>query len=188
LRLAREDFIDARRRRQTTLYDVGRRLTQALERARYSEYSFYSAPNGFALVARLERFLDDGRRAPDRLRYRDPGDEPFSFARYLAALFIAPVGNYRLIVFVVTNFPFVASGKPMTDDVAERILRSGANALPSSYRSIRFGEDYGVTALIYEFEKRPQEQALARPGRGRLGAEVHLERSGIEPALERFVR
>jgi hypothetical protein len=186
LRLAREDFVDARRRRPPSLYDVGQRLTRALERARYYEYSFYSVPNGFALVARLERFLDDGSRAPDRFRYLQPGDEPFSFSRYLTGLFVAPVGNYRQIVFVTTNYPFVASGKPMTDDVAERILRSGANALPTSYRAIRFGTDYNVTALIYEFQKRPQEQALARPARGRLGADVHLQRSGIEPALARL--
>ncbi|MBL8550768.1 MAG: hypothetical protein JNJ73_12360 [Hyphomonadaceae bacterium] len=183
--LPREIFIDARRRRPPTLMDVSERLTAALRRARYSEYSFYSVPSGFALVARLERFLDDGSRAPDNFRYLQPGDEPFSFTRYLTGLFVAPVGNYRQIAFIVTNAPFVASGKALSDVEAERILRSGANALPSTYRFIRFGPDYSVTALVYEFEKRPQEQALARPARGRLAAQVHLERSGIEPALER---
>jgi hypothetical protein len=187
LLLARENFINPRRRR-TSLYDVGERLTGALRRARYSEFSFYSVPNGFALVARLERFLDDGARAPDNFRYLQPGDEPFSFTRYLTGLFVAPVGNYRQIAFIVTNHPFVASGKPISDEMAERLLRSGANALPSSYRYIRFGEDYAVTALVYEFEKRPREPALVRPARGRLGAQVHLERSGIEPALERTTR
>jgi hypothetical protein len=140
-------------------------------------------PNGFALVARLERFLDDGSRAPDTIRYLQPADEPFSFTRYLTGLFIAPVGNYRQIAFVVTNHPFVASGKALSDEEAEEILRGGANTLPTYFRSMRFGEDYSVTALVYEFQKRPREPALARPARGRLGAQVHLERSGIEPAL-----
>ncbi|MBL8550767.1 MAG: hypothetical protein JNJ73_12355 [Hyphomonadaceae bacterium] len=167
-----------------SLYDVGQRLSSALDRARY-EYSFYSVPNGFALVARLERFLDDGSSAPDTIRYVQPANEPFSITRYLTGLFIAPVGNYRQIAFIVTNAAFVASGKALSESEAEAILRNGANVLPGYFRSIRFGQDYVATALVYEFEKRPGEDALARTSQGRLGARVHLERSGIEPALER---
>jgi hypothetical protein len=43
-----------------SLSSVGAQLVGALEQARYFEYSYYRVPNGFALVARLERIGPDG--------------------------------------------------------------------------------------------------------------------------------
>lgn len=167
---------------EASLYDVAEHLIGGLNRAAYSEHSFYAVPDGFALVARLERITDDGRPASDQYRYMPPGGEPFSLSTYLTGLFVAPVGRYRQIVFVVTGQPFVASGRALTERRASDILRQGANILPARYRSIRFNETHQVTALIYEFVKSGQ-QPMQQTNSGRLGAVTHLRRSGIYEAV-----
>jgi hypothetical protein len=90
----------------TTLDAVANRLIVALQRSHY-EYSFYRAPGGFALVARLERIADDGSPVADDRRFLPPdAEEPFNFIDYISQLFFAPAGYYRMIVFVVTDLPF----------------------------------------------------------------------------------
>lgn len=166
-----------------SLYDVGQRLTSALDRAGYAEVSFYRAPKGFALVSRLERIEDDGRPAPGQFRYTPPGQEPFSLSNYIAGLFVAPVGFYRLIVFIVTEVAVVATGSSIDQSQARELLRDGADRLPGDYRDLPFGPNHELTALIYEFQKTGQETRLQLLNQGRLGARTHLERSGIYAAL-----
>jgi hypothetical protein len=170
-------------RPQPSLYDVGEHLAGGLDRAGYSERSFYGVPNGFALVARLERILENGRPAPGGFRYIPPGHEPFSLTAYLSGLFVAPVGYYRQIVFVVTDAPFVATGEELTQRQASELLREGANRLPSYFRNMPFGPDYEVSALIYEFEKTGTTGQMRLLPNGRLGARTHLSRSGLYPVL-----
>jgi len=167
---------------EPSLYGVAEHLLAGLNRAGYSEHSFYAVPDGFALVARLERINDDGRPASEQFRYMPPGGEPFSLSVYVSSLFVAPIGRYRQIVFVVTGRPFVASGAPLTERSAGEILRRGANILPSSYRNIAFTPDHQVSALIYEFQKTGQQPLQQTPS-GRLSALQHLRRAGIYVAV-----
>ena len=158
------------RSRPTLLY-VAQRLTNALTNASYGEFTFYRVPNGFALVSRFEQILSDGKPAPGGARYPPPdGRTPLSFDQYLASLFVAPVGHYRQIVFVATNEPFVANGKAMSADVANQLLRNGANELPETFNRMVFGSDYALTPLIYEYEKS-----------GRNGPMVRLQTSPLTP-------
>ena len=166
-----------------SLYDVGDHLSRALDDAGYVERSYYAVPNGFALVARLERILDNGRPAPNGFRYLPPGEEPFSLTAYLSGLFVAPVGRYRQIVFVVTDRPFAATGDELDQREASDLLREGADRLPAYFRSIPFGEDYAVASLIYEFEKTGAVGQMRQLPDGRLGAQTHLTRAGIYPLV-----
>lgn len=168
-------------------YAVADVLTRALSRAGYSEYSFYRAPGGFALVARLERMREDGTAAPGDLRFLEPGaEEPFSLATYLSRLFFAPAGFYRQIVFVVTDQPFTTSAtEQLTPEEAKRLLRGGANRLPEVFRTRPFNPSHAVTALIYEFRKGPDDRDVTTLDPGRLQGRTHLERAGILAALER---
>ena len=168
-------------------FAVAEVLASALNRAGYSEYSFYRAPGGFALVARLERMREDGTAAPEDLRFLAPGaEEPFSLATYVRRLFFAPEGFYRQIVFVVTDQPFTTdASEQLTADEASRLLRSGANRLPDTYRARPFSPSHAVTALIYEFRKGRNDQDVTTLDPGRLRGRTHLERAGILAALER---
>jgi hypothetical protein len=154
--------------RPTLLY-VAQRLTSALARAGYVEFTFYRVPNGFSLISRFEQIQADGKPAPGGARYPPPdGRTPLSFEQYLASLFVAPVGHYRQIVFVATNAPFVANGKSMSADVANQLLRNGANELPATFNRMLFGPDYAMTPLIYEYQKS-----------GRNGPMVHMQTSPL---------
>ena len=167
-----------------SLSSVGATLVNALERARYFEYSYYRAPNGFALVARLERIATDGTPMPEELRFLLPGsEEPFSLAAYLKRLFFAPEGLYRQIVFTVTDQPFTATGTPLNATSAARLLSKGANRLTSDFDTLPFTDGHRVTALIYEFKKNATAGDVSTLTPSRLGARTHLEKAGIYQAL-----
>ena len=167
-----------------SLSAVGSALVSALERARYSEYSYYRAPGGFALVARLERIDADGTPMPEAFRFLLPGSqEPFSITAYVKQLFFAPTGLYRQIVFTVTDQPFAATGTQLNAAAAARLLSQGANALPREFDALSFTDGHRVTALIYEFRKGTAEGDVSTLTPSRLGARAHLDKSGIYSAL-----
>ena len=168
-----------------SLAAVGERIVHALHSADYLEYSFYRAPNGFALVARLERTTPDGTPLPAEFRYIPPdASEPFSLTGYIRSLFFAPEGFYRLIVFVVTDQPFVASETSVDAAGANRLLRNGANRLPEQLSHEVFTPAHVVTVLIYEYRKGHGGSEVAAIVPGRLAAETHLERSQIGRSLQ----
>jgi hypothetical protein len=163
---------------------VGTQLATTLEEARYFEYSFYRAPGGFGLVARLERMADDGTPLPGHFRFLHPGaEEPFSLAVYVKRLFFAPAGFYRQIVFVASDHPFTATGAKIDARGAARLLSGGANRLSRDFETMPFTVRHGVSALIYEFRKGPGDGDVATLTPGRLPARTHLERAGIASAL-----
>ncbi|MDE3114686.1 MAG: hypothetical protein KGL26_03705 [Pseudomonadota bacterium] len=166
-----------------SLTDAAGHLTDALQQAGYSQYSFYGAPGGFALVARLERIRPDGTPEPEGQRFAPPSaTAPFSLGTYLKQLFIAPEGYYRLIVFVVTDNVVVTQGTAPTAATAEAWLRNGADRLPSAYATLPFTKAHEVDALIYEFHKQGKGQAtplLPSP----LDARAHLEKAGLYARL-----
>jgi hypothetical protein len=181
--LARTLFVTAERA-DVSLAAVGTSLVGALEQARYSEYSFYRAPGGFALVARLERMADDGTPLPEEFRFLEPGArEPFSLATYVKRLFFAPAGFYRQIVFVVSDQPFTATGPKLDAKGAARLLAEGANRLPREFEALPFTPRHGASALIYEYRKGAGEGDVAVLTPGRLPARTHLERAGILSTL-----
>jgi hypothetical protein len=153
--------------------------------ANYLEYSFYHAPGGFALVARLERMSPDGTPEPAEFRYIPPdAGEPFSLTGYIRSLFFAPEGFYRLIVFVVSDQPFVTAEAAMDAAGANRLLRKGANRLPEELRDQAFTPAHVVTVLVYEYRKGHDGRQVTEIVPGRLAAETHLERSQIGLRLQ----
>jgi hypothetical protein len=171
----------------STLGDVAARLTSALTDIGYSEHSFYGVPGGFALATRLEQIEFDGTPKNEPLRWSAalPPREIFSLGDFLSALFTAPEGHYRVIVFVVTDRPFAASGEAASQSEALAWLRNGLNALPSAIASLPLGDRYDGTALVYQYRKVGQQRdAIANPD-GAAPAVRQLERSGILSALGR---
>jgi hypothetical protein len=169
----------------TTLGEVAERLTTALGGLGYSEHSFYSVPGGFALATRLEQIEFDGtpKSEPQRWSAALPPRELFSLADFIAALFTAPEGHYRVIVFVVNDRPFASSGEEATREEALRWLSGGLDRLPAEIGDAAFGDDHAGTALIYQFQKLGHErEPIANPD-GAAPAAVQLARSRILDAL-----
>lgn len=170
------------------LGDVADRLVSALRSAGNTRSSFYTAPGGFVLVARLERIRDDARPAADADRFVNPRpgdvekpDDPLGF---IEALFFAPEGRYRQVMFVATDRPVGEGAWTLTSDGAGELLDEGSAGLANAARNAAFGAGHRVVALIYEFRKQGGGQAeVIIPGRW--DGDTHLARSGVLTNLRR---
>jgi hypothetical protein len=109
----------------------------------------------------------------------------FSLADIFDALFRAPEGHYRVIVFVITGTPVVPSDDEATREEAGEWLGSGMDRLPSALGELPWTPDHACTALVYQFRQvgagNPPE---AHPD-GAPSAQTHLERTGLLAALAR---
>ena len=105
------------------------------------------------------------------------------FLDHLRALFNAPPGFYRVIVFVVTDQDFAAGERAPTSGEARIWISAGALRLPASVGAQSYSALHYTTALIYEFE-RPADRSEPRmrtPSASQ--GQVHLERTGLWQAL-----
>ena len=169
-----------------TLASSARRLEVAFDAAGYGERSYYWIPGGFALVSRLEQIQSDAApvASPARWAVSTPTVKT-GVIDYIRALFNAPPGFYRVIVFAVTDQDFAAANRPPTSSEARNWITTGSLRLPETVGKLPYSERHYTTALIYEFERSAnQPEARVRtpsnsPGR------VHLEKAGLWQALAR---
>ena len=168
-----------------TLGTVARHLEAALSRVGYSERSFYSVPGGFALATRLEQITPDGAPKADPQRWSTalPAQPVFSLGDYLRALLAAPQGDYRVIVFIVTNQPFGTSARGATNAQAEAWLTGGLDRLPRALQAIPFDADVEASALVYQFRKTGHADPPVALESSAASAASQLDRSGIVAAL-----
>jgi hypothetical protein len=168
---------------QPSMGEVAGRIERAFDTAGYSERSFYWIPGGFALVSRIEQIRADASpMAAGRWAVTMP--PPHSFNDYIKALFSAPPGYYRVIVFVVTDQSFSATNREPSRDEAADWLSRGAIRLPSELAARPYTSEHYTAALIYEFErKRDDPQALVKAPSDFLGR-THLEKAGLWSALQ----
>jgi len=167
-----------------TLGLAARRLEQAFDTSGYGERSYYQVPGGFALVSRIEQMHPDATPfpSPERWAVETPRLRN-GFIDYIRALFNAPPGFYRLIVFAVTDHDFSAAERPPTSAEARGWITAGALRLPSSIAQLPYTAQHYTTALIYEFERSADEsEARVRTPGGSPGR-THLERTGLWQSL-----
>jgi len=173
-----------------TLGAVADRLEAALSRNDYPA-SFLAVPRGFALVTRVEQIRRDGAPLPSASRWSRelPRSGDLGLSGFVQALFRAPAGNYRVIVFVVTAEPWSRGARAPLGEARLRELEcAGLNGLPPALRNIAVAGDTRATALVYEFEKSSDDSAATLLPSGRrlplLDATSHLQKSGIWKALQ----
>lgn len=164
----------------TRLANVADKFEKALRLAHYEQRSYYAVPRGFALATQLEQIKADGTPMPgaDRWKIGTPSVSNLSLASFIKALAKAPAGNYRAIVFVVTDAPWVQSTTAPSDEKIKGWAGGGAHTLPASIGALPYGEDYRARALIYEFKKGqsgPAKTLLPSAVSG----ETHLDKGGI---------
>ncbi len=170
-----------------TLGEVERKLRTALDAKGYAQRSYFSAPNGFALVTQLEQYnAADGSVRNDRTRWLDyPAKDNFAgLLDYLTSFVMPQKGYFRLFVFIVTNQPFGGSAQRVSKDQATAWLSQGFNKLPRPLAAAPFSTGYDVTALVYEFEvpesNRKPVQKCPSP---LFDALTHLRKSGLAKGL-----
>lgn len=169
---------------QATLGSAALRLERAFDAAGYAERSYYRIPGGFALASRIEQIRGDATPVapPERWVVATPPLRE-GLIDLVRALFNAPPGYYRVIVFTVTDQDFAASGPPPSSAEARRWMSGGAVRLPAEIGAQPYSERHYASALIYEFERRGDraEADVLLPGNS--PGRVHLERAGLWQAL-----
>jgi hypothetical protein len=166
----------------TRLQDVDRRITYALEQNGYYETKYYAIPEGFALVTRIEQIESDGtsKQGLQRWELTPQSISEFSLKDYLAALFLARPGYYRVIAFIVTPYPFQQSSEKPTPDDTDIWFTGGLDRLPQSIGDLDFSsKDYACTALIYEFERATEDDEPKVRIPGRISGREHLIKAHI---------
>ena len=163
----------------TSLGDATGKLQRALKLAGYSELSFFSTPNGIALITRIEKVNKDGtpvtkgRWETERLPLRK-----FDPKAYLSRLFKGDPGLFRVFVFIMASEHFPQHNRAVARTELMDLLNSGHGGLPSTTSDVLYGKKFQTNALVYEFLKTSDEEpSLAVPSS--INGEEHLIRSGI---------
>lgn len=140
---------------------------------------FTGPPDGFAVVARLERVKSDGTPLPEPARWVKAGRPTLNLFDLLGDLFLSQPGYFRTIVFAVT------SDLQPGSDSARHLPEPGAGApdMPAELAVKPLGNDLYVLALVYSFERKSGGQI--QPWRdGAPSAQGHLSRAGVLNQLE----
>lgn len=172
--------------RLVRLTDVDHKINAALDVSGYFERSYYAVPGGFALVTRLEQINPDGTpmEGDNRWQVEVGPIRSFSLEAYLRALFTSSPGYFRIVVFIVTPYPFSQADASVDRQDAIAWLSRGAHILPPEIGNLPYTERHSCTALIYEFEKIAGEQKARTLIPGRMLGRTHLEKSGLWDGLK----
>ena len=117
-----------------------------------------------------------------------PAREVFSLADYLKALFSAPEGHYRVIVFIVSDQPFATAAAAPSEAQADAWLHGGLNVLPAAIAGLPLGPGHACTALIYQFHKQGFQGQATSVLDGAAEAALQLQRSRIIDPRGRLLR
>jgi len=160
-----------------TLGDVDKKLSGALVQLGYT-WSYFDVPGGFAIATDLEQINPDGSpKQSDRWI-------AFSLGDYLANLFGAPQGYYRVFVFFVTPDLIVPSGTPVSQATAMSWVSGGGNKLPPEMNTLPYTPQYSCTGYIYEFIESGMGAKAILNMPSHIPALQHFKQSGLWQALE----
>ena len=170
-----------------TFGEVANRLLEALDECGYFDRSFYGVPGGFALATRLEQIDRDGtpKRGQERWSKAVPPKRVFDLASFFSALFDAPEGNYRVIVFVAREGSIPISAEEADRETADSWALSGDLVLTPALARRRWTDRHHVTVLVYQYEVIGLHGVPVAHPEGAPPARVQLARSGLIAALTR---
>jgi hypothetical protein len=157
-----------------TLGQVSDRLASAIRAASADyDYGLFGIPNGFVMLARLERINPDGTPYPGRLRWDSNPIPPQTLNEYLIDLFFGPPGYFRVIALAVSSEePIETQQKAILPSTAH-----GAKTLPEEIARLPF-KGHQLFALVYTFE-RYNGAKMVLNYEGSPSGLTHLVTSGI---------
>lgn len=169
-----------------TLGFAAKLLQAALMGADYSTFSYLAVPNGFAIVSRMEQIKPDGKPTTPRWEraIHVPSLAEAGLTGLIESLYQAPVGRYRVIMFVVTDAPRDRAGQAMGEAAMDKLLHAGKSQLPTVIADMPYTPRTKAVALIYEFAKSGDKQVAQFVVTSRLSGDEHLEKAGVTKALK----
>ena len=154
-------------------------IEDALDGEGYHDRSYWTVPGGAALATRLERIQKTGEPADAQTRWpTDALEASFDLGGYIRSLFFTEPGYFRVIVFVLSTELVQTAEREPTSDEALDWLRRGMVELPADIGQEAVTSAHRLSALIYEFEKRGDSEAIVLSP-GRLTGRDHLARAGL---------
>ncbi|MBC7774894.1 MAG: hypothetical protein H7246_05590 [Phycisphaerae bacterium] len=169
------------------LEDVDGRLAKALDDSKYGQRSYFYVPNGFALVTQFEQYKMDGSSLAEVDRWKDyPIPPDADWTETFKRFFTGYTGYFRILVFVVTDKPFVMdTSSAISADTGKSWLMAGGNRLPTEIGKMPYLSNYRVTLLVYEFEAKSATKTADKKCPGRLEPGIHLLKSGIKQLIKK---
>ncbi|MEO0337621.1 MAG: hypothetical protein AAF242_00260, partial [Bacteroidota bacterium] len=120
----------------------------------YRRHSYFSLPNGFAMLTPIEQIAEDGKSLPVPGRWQDyPAGNSFSgLLDYFRDLLIDNPGYFRIIAFTVTDKAYIDNNQEeITRASAREWLLDGGQSLPKTLKAYPISEDIQYHIFIYEF-------------------------------------
>jgi hypothetical protein len=142
-----------------TFGGVSVKISTELRKKGYSEFHYYSVPDGFAMVTRLERVDSSGHPVAASQRWQDFDNAnfaltEFSLTKYMIALLEQREGFFRLFVFIISPHELIpAPNLLVTPEMAREWQQGGSATLPDNIANRLFSPEYKVYVLVYEFKK-----------------------------------
>jgi len=166
------------------LGDVNDILKIALVKNGYSDNSYFLVPandkNGFALATQLEQIDKDrvSKKDPNRWNTNILSNKYVGW-EYLAATLLPNPGFFRVIVFIVTDIPFVPKPIKVDQATAQSWLYMGSSGFPDQLRGVNFNRDYKVYVLVYEYEQKKAESDAVLLKPSKYNAQAHLKKAQV---------
>jgi hypothetical protein len=136
---------------------VSQQILEQLNGKGYSGSSFFSAGDGFALVAHMERIDDVGHPVDESRRWGDIDTASlaaFNLREYCLGLFKRRSGFWRILVFIVSSNDFTTNPNTQaTPELVREWQQRGRAALPDLLAVRPFLPSYKVHVLLYLFRK-----------------------------------
>lgn len=160
------------------LKDIGFFLIEASKQADYIQASYYWVPNGFALVLEFDQFDNEGKPLKKYRRTEKVAPQKeLDLLSYLISLIKGDSGNFRIIVFIVTDAPLTSNKIPSFEE-AKTWASTGFDKLPDTIGENYYQNGYNCSVLIYHFYS---QNADAKPKliKETLSPQEHLKKCQI---------
>jgi hypothetical protein len=157
-----------------SLAEVSARIVAAVRSASADyDYGLFGLPDGFVVLARMERIRADGMPYSGAERWSNEPLPAQSLEEYVTDLFFDPPGYFRTIAFAVTG------DEPSATDATVSLPapNAGAKSLPPALGRLSYGARH-TYALVYTFE-RVDGGKMTLNYAGSPSGLTHLKASGI---------
>jgi len=169
-------------KKHSKLSDIDKILVNALTKASYARWSYYSVPQGFAIATQLEQIDKFGNPFPEDNRWNNKNinkQTRLSISTYIKALFNSTPGYYRCIIFIVTPDYFSFTPESVIKNEAYHWIDKGLNKLPNKLGNKDFTTNHTITAVVYEFKKLENSNYANTIIPSRHTGKTHLEKAKI---------
>lgn len=155
-------------------------LKRILRLAGYSSFGYFEIPSGFILATPIEKIDDDGKPKSEGrwVMMPDQNKSPW-YKRLLEIIYLSPKGRYRVMMFVISEFPQKETLEVISAETAKSYTHIGSTGLSFEKSQTSLSDKYKGSVFIYEFLQRGNHSSPIFINTGELSAEDHLKGANI---------